>query len=229
MTRTCRVFAAVTISIILPVARADDTALREAAAALQRGDYTLAESRVRAELKIHPADADALSLLGMVFDARKQFSEADAQYRKAMAAAPRSAPVLGRYANHLLAAGDEKGAHEAFIRVLALQPDDAYANLALARLALKSQDAAHAREALGYLDRLPAGLRDALEAAVPRLVALDRAGERQAAEALFTELSKATENDSKLSSSIGWTLAQAEQYTQAETFLTHALDRKSVV
>jgi len=223
MTRACRVLAAVTISIILPAARGDDTALRDAAAALQRGDYPLAESKVRAELKIHPADAEALSLLGMVLDARKQFTEANAWYRKAMAAAPRSAPVLGRFANHLLARGDENGAHDAFIRVLALQPDDAYANLALARLALKNPDAAHAREALGYLDRLPAGLRDALEAAVPRLIALDRAGERQAAEALFTQLSKATENDSKLSSSIGWTLARAEQYAQAETFLTHAL------
>src|SRR5579863_8115413 len=171
MTRTCRVFAAVTISIILPAARADDTALRDAAAALQRGDYTLAESRLRAELKVHPADADALSLLGMVFDARKQFTEADAQYRKAMAAAPRSAAVLGRFANHLLAAGDENGARDAFARVLAIEPADPYANLALARMALKTKDAAHAREALGYFDRLPAGLRDAPEAAVPRLIA----------------------------------------------------------
>lgn len=223
MTRTCRVLAAVTISIVLPAVRGDDTALRDAAAALQRGDYTLAESKLRAELKIHPADAEALSLLGMVLDARKEFSEADAQYRKAMAAAPRSAPVLGRYANHLLAAGDEKGAHDAFSRVLAIEPADPYANLALARMALKNKDAAHAREALGYLDRLPAGLRDTPEAAVPELIALDRTGDSQAADDLFTQLSKATQNDSKLSSSIGWTLARAEQYAQAETFLTHAL------
>jgi tetratricopeptide (TPR) repeat protein len=223
MTRACRVLAAVTISILLPAARGDDTALREAAAALQRGDYTLAESKVRAELKIHPADAEALSLLGMVLDARKEFREADAEYRKAMAAAPRSAPVLGRYANHLLAAGDENGAHDAFAQVLAIEPADPYANLALARMALKNKDAPHAREALGYLDRLPTGLRDAPEAAVPRLIALDRAGDIQAADALFTQLAKATQNDSKLSSTIGWTLARAEQYAQAETFLTHTL------
>ncbi len=223
MTRTCRVLAAVTISIVLPAARGDDTALRDAAAALQRGDYTLAESKVRAELQIHPADAEALSLLGMVLDARNEFTEADAQYRKAIAAAPRSAPVLGRYANHLLAAGDEKGAHDAFSQVLAIEPAEPYANLALARMALKNKDAAHAREALGYLDRLPAGLRDAPEAAVPELIALDRAGDKQAADDLFTQLSNATQNDSKLSSSIGWTLARAEQYAQAETFLTHAL------
>jgi Flp pilus assembly protein TadD len=58
----------------------------------------------------------------MVLDARKEFKEADAEYRKAIAAAPRSAAVLGRFANHLLAAGDDNGAHDAFLRVLALQP-----------------------------------------------------------------------------------------------------------
>jgi tetratricopeptide (TPR) repeat protein len=223
MTRTCCVLAAVTISILLPAARGDDTALRDAAAALQRGDYTLAEAKVRAELNIHPADAEALSLLGMILDARREFTEADAQYRKAIAAAPRSASVLGRFANHLLAAGNEKGAHDAFIQVLALDPAEPYANLALARMALKNKDAAHAREALGYLNRLPAGLRDAPESAVPRLIALDRAGDKDAADALCAQLSNATQNDSKLSSSIGWTLARAEQYAQAEMFLTHAL------
>jgi tetratricopeptide (TPR) repeat protein len=102
-------------------------------------------------------------------------------------------------------------------------PDDAYANLALARLALKNKDAAHSEEALGYLDRLPASLRDALEAALPRLIALDRTGDKQAADSLFTQLSQATQNDAKLSSSIGWTLTHAEQHARAETFLTHAL------
>jgi tetratricopeptide (TPR) repeat protein len=223
MTRIRRIVAAITISIVLPAARGDGGALRDAAAAMQRGDYALAESKLRAELKIHPDDADGLSMLGMVLDASKKFTEADALYRKAVAAAPHSAPVLGRYANHLLAAGDEKGAHDAFARVLAIDPAEPYANLALARIALKDKDAEHAKEALGYLDRLPAGLRDTPEAAVPKLIALDRSGDRQSADALFTQLSNATQNDPKLSSSIGWTLARAEQFAQAETFLTHAL------
>jgi hypothetical protein len=72
-----------------------------------------------------------------------------------VASAPRSAPVLGRYANHLLAAGDEKGAHDAFSRVIAIDPGDPFANLGLARIALKNKDAEHAKEALGYLDHLP--------------------------------------------------------------------------
>jgi tetratricopeptide (TPR) repeat protein len=223
MTRRALAMAAA-VFLVLPLASAaDDATLRNAAAALQRGDYAGAESTLRLELKTRPDDADVLSMLGMVLDARKQFAEADAFYRKAAAAAPRSAPVLGRYANHLLAAGDEKGAHDAFERVVAIDPSDAYANLELARLELKNKDAAHSEQALRYLDRLPTAMRDAPQAAVPRLVALDRTGDTKAAEALFAQLSDATENDAKLSSSIGWTLAQAEQFAQAETFLTHAL------
>jgi tetratricopeptide (TPR) repeat protein len=224
MPRSISVFLAAAIAVLPHLARAaDDAALRRAAAALQRGDYASAESTLRAELSIHPADADALSMLGMVFDARKQFAEADVFYRKAVEASPHSAPVLGRYANHLLAEGDEKGAHDAFEHVLEADPADAYANLELARLELKNKDAAHAKEALGHLDRLPSALRDAPEAAVPRLIALDRSGETGAAEEAFSRLSATTENDPALSSSIGWTLARAEQFAQAETFLSHAL------
>ena len=47
---------------------------------------------------------------------------------------------------------------------------------------LKNKDAAHARQALRYLDRLPATLRDSPEAAVPRLIALDRGGDTTAAQ-----------------------------------------------
>ena len=224
MTRSVSVVATVAAIVLLPFGRAADSpALREAAAALERGDAAGAESILRGELKTHPADPDVLSMLGMALDARRQFAEADALYRKAVAAAPRSAPVLGRYATHLLAAGDEKGAHDAFERVVAIDRGDAYANLELARLALKNKDVDHAKEALRYLDRLPVGMRDAVQAAVPRLIALDRTGDAAAAEALFTQIASATQNDAKLSSSIGWTLARAEQFAQAETFLTHAL------
>ena len=224
MSRNASVLATLVLSSLLPLAHsADDSALREAAAALQRGDAAGAESILRAQLKLQPADAGVLSMLGMALDARRQFQEADALHRQAVAAEPRSAPVLGRYANHLLAAGDEKGARDAFERVLAIDPTDPYANLELARLALKNPDVAHAKEALGFLDRLPAAMRDAPQASIPRLIALDRIGDQAAADSLFTQLSNSTQSDSKLSSSIGWTLAHAEQFAQAETFLTHAL------
>jgi tetratricopeptide (TPR) repeat protein len=90
----------------------------------------------------------------------------------------------------------------------------------LAQWALRQKDP---KGALIYLDHIPAKQQDAPEVAVQRLLALDAIPEnRQEADALFTRLSEATENDAGLGSSIGWTLAQARQFDQAETFLTHA-------
>ncbi|HXB73485.1 MAG TPA: tetratricopeptide repeat protein [Candidatus Acidoferrales bacterium] len=209
----------------LPSAKAADAgpALQEAAAALQRGDFAGAELKLRAELQVHPDDAETLSLLGFALDVQKKFPEADSVHRRAVAAAPGSTRVLGRYANHLLSTGDEKSARKAFQDAIAIDPSDRYANLQLAQLALKAKDAAHAKEALLYLDHLPADQREAPEAAVQRLAALDLSGDREAAEALFVRLSSATQQDARLSASMGWTLTEAGQFDHAETFLTHAL------
>ena len=193
---------------------------QEAAAALQRGDLAGAEAKLRAALENAPTDADTLSLFGYTLDMEKKFSEAEPIHGRAVALAPRSVPVLGRYANHLLMSGDESGAGEVFRRVVAIDPADAFANLQLARTALKTKDAAHAREALRYLDHLPP---DQPDLAVLRLAALDMAGERAAADALCARLASATEANAKLSASIGWKLTEAGQYERAETFLTHAL------
>ena len=215
----------------LPTANAADMpgevpprpALQDAAAALQRGDFAAAELKLRAELKRYPNDAETLSLLGFALDSQKKFPEADSLHRRAVAAAPPSTRVLGRYGNHLLSTGDEKGARHAFQGALAIDPADRYANLQLAQLALKRKDAAHAKEALLYLDHLPANQRDAPDVAVQRLAALLLSGDREAAGALFIRLSSATQQDAKLSASLGWALTEAGQFEHAETFLTHAL------
>src|SRR5260370_27165663 len=104
-----------------------------------------------------------------------------------------------------------------------IDPADRYANLQLAQLALKGKDAAHAKEALLYLDHLPTNQREAPEVAVQRLAALDLSGDREGADALFVRLSSATQQDAKLSASMGWALTEAGQFERAETFLTNAL------
>ena len=55
------------------------------------------------------------------------------------------------------------------------------------------------------------------------LAELDLAGKRTEADALFQQLSAATENNGKLSVEDGMALAKAGQFAQAETFLSHAL------
>jgi tetratricopeptide (TPR) repeat protein len=195
-------------------------ALKQAKASLLREDFSAAEATLRAQLKLHPTDAETMSLLGMALDGQKKLTEADTLHKRAVAAAPRSATILARYAQHMLTAGDGKGAFETFQKALALDPKDRFANLQLAQWAVRQKDS---KAALGYLDRIPASEQAAPDVAVQRLVALDSIpGNQQEAGALFTRLSRETENDATVGSSIGWTLAQAGQYDQAETFLTHA-------
>ncbi len=130
-----------------------NSALRNASAALDRGDFPAAENLLRAELKTRPADTEALSLLGLALDGEKKFTEAEATHRRAIAAAPRSATVLSRYGWHLLSTGDEKGARETFLKAAAMDPSDRYTNLQLAQWALRQNNP---KIALEWLDKIPA-------------------------------------------------------------------------
>ena len=203
-----------------PTKPAVTAVIKEATAAIQLEDFAGAEAKLRAELKLHPSDAETLSLLGMALDGQKKLTEADEIHHRAMTAAPRSATIVARYGQHLLVAGDAKGAREAIRQALVLDPGTRFANLQLVQSALRQKDP---KTALTYLDHVTASEQDAPEVAVQRLVALDSIpGNQKEADALFSRLSVATEKDANAGSAIGWTLAQAGQFNQAETFLTHA-------
>ncbi|MBZ5623120.1 MAG: tetratricopeptide repeat protein, partial [Acidobacteriia bacterium] len=198
----------------------DRAAIRDALAALQRGDFASAEQTLRADVETHPNDAGALTLLGVALDNLRKFQEADAVHRRAIANAPRSIDVLNNYANHLVGAGDEDGARKMYLQVVALDPAQVNANLQLAQLALKRKSA---QEALGYLKHLPADQQEAPKVAILRLAALYLTGDRAAADALAARLSAANGGDLGLNFSAGLALANAGQFEQAETFFTRAL------
>jgi tetratricopeptide (TPR) repeat protein len=195
-----------------------------AVAAGQRGDWPAAERNARAELKQHPTEAEALSLLGVALDNQNKLAEAEENHKLAVANAPGSSAVLNNYGNHLLLARDPARAPEAardiFLKAVAVDPADNYAWLQLAQLAVMSNQG---REALKYLEHLPAQQLEAPNVAVFKLAALDQTGNRTEAEALFNQLAAATENNASLSATLGRVLAQTGQFDQAETFLTHAL------
>lgn len=218
--RRCLTIAALFLAMVavVPVLRAAgaSAALQEAMTALQRQDYNSAEQKLRAELKLHPADAETLSLLGVALDGQKRFQEANQVHQRAVASNPRLPAVLNNLANNQLATGDEKGARETFLKTLALDPEEHYANLQLAQMAINRKDGS---TALGYLNHL----RNAPEAALMRLIALDLTGNRAEADSFFNQLASTTQNDAKLSAADGWELAKAGQFDQAEVFLTHAL------
>ena len=220
----------VTLAVMLcclPGRSADVPLLQAATAALQRGDFAGAELPLRAELKLHPNDAETLSLLGFALDQQKKFPEAEMVHRRAIAAAFRStrilANVFGRYGSHLLTTGDATGARTAFGKAIAAEPADRYANVQLAQLALRQKDAAHGLEALEYLDHLPVGQREAPDVAILNLTALQLTGDRKTADTLVARLAAATQKDAKVSASIGWALTEAGQFDDAETFLAQAM------
>ncbi|MEO8592794.1 MAG: tetratricopeptide repeat protein [Candidatus Solibacter sp.] len=212
-------FALVCGLICVPCPGAAD----DAVAALQRRDFVAAEQKLRAELKLHPKDAERLSMLGLALDGQNKLDEAGKVHDEAVALAPNSAGVLGNYGNHLALKGDDPAARAAFEKVLRLDPQDRYSNLQMAHLLLRTRDAEHARGALEFLERLPAAEQEGPEAAVLRLTALDRSGDAAGGQALAEKLLTAVSKDAEQSASIGWTLALDGQYERAETFLTRAL------
>jgi protein SCO1 len=208
------------VQVVLEPAADDPAAIQDALAALERGDFTAAEQKLRAVVQSHPNQAPALTLLGVALDNLRKFPEADAVHRRAVANAPRSPDVLNNYANHLLGAADEAGARKVYLQVVALDPANFNANVQLAQIALKGK---HGAEALDYLQRLPASQQDAANLAILRLGALYLAGDRAPADALAARLYAAAAGDLALSFSAGMALANAGEFDRAETFFSKAL------
>src|SRR5207245_103496 len=102
--RLAPISASVLAVLLIPATWAADDrpAIREALAALGRGDFATAEGTLRADVQAHPNDAPALTLLGVALDNLGKLPEADQVHRRALANAPRSVDVLTNYANHLV-------------------------------------------------------------------------------------------------------------------------------
>ena len=188
----------------------------EALDALKRGDFALAERKLKAELQSHPNEVEALSFLGVALDNQKKLAEADAAHRRALALAPRSNSVLDKYGSHLLISGDESRARETFLKALALDSADGYANLQMAQLALKNKDGPGA---LDYLNRLSAEQQSKPDVAVRRLVALELSGRYTEA----TALAVAFRNEAAWNVAAGRALADAGELERAQTLLEETL------
>jgi tetratricopeptide (TPR) repeat protein len=209
------------IAVLLLGACASGDVLQDAISALEHGDFAAAEGMLRAQLKSHPNNAPVLGLLAVALDNEKNYAEADALYRRALALTPDSAILLNNYGNHLLATGDSTGARAAFLKVVSLNRVHANANLQLARLALARGAPA---EALQYLDRIPTSEQALPTAALARMEALYASGRRAEAETIVGELTSAAENDVRLAFSLGLALASVKQYDRAETCFSRVLE-----
>jgi tetratricopeptide (TPR) repeat protein len=211
VSRPASLLAVLLLAISAGQAADDRAAIREAVAALERGDFLSAEQKLRAELQAHPNNAEALSLLGVALDSQRKFREADEVHRRAVVNAPGSADVLSNYGNHLSGAGDEMGAREAYLKAVALDAAHRNANLELARLALKQKNVP---EALPYLNRLPpysAGM------------ALARAGQYEMAETFLAQALAAAPGNFGVLYNLGVAASYAGHNERAHEVLETAL------
>lgn len=193
---------------ILVVIAAAASDIRDAIAALQRGDSAAAEQIARAELRLRPNDPVVLSVLGAALDKQGKFAEAEQTHRRAVAIAPDSVDVLSNYATHQLASGDNAAARATYRKVIALDPANWGGNVQLARLALENRDGA---ETLGHLAHLPAAAQETEAVAALRLAARRLSGDRGA--------TASAEGKVGLAFAAGMALAGAGHADAAEEFL----------
>lgn len=190
---------------------------------MQRGDLSGAERILRAELERRPADVTAQGVLGVVLDQEKKFAEADAVYRRALAAAPHSAPLLNNFGNHLLTTGKLAEARKVFLEVLSLNPGQANANMQLATIALRQKSPA---EALRYLDRLPKEAQEAPAVAILTGTALSARGQYAQAETFFERAVAAQPDNFEALYDLGLAASHAGHKERARDVLQKALEKR---
>lgn len=193
----------------------------EAASAFQQGKLDQAEQTLRSAIAGEPDRPDLLGLLALVLDAKREYEQAEPFHQRALDLAPQSAGLWNNFGNHHLGRGNDAKARKAFLRVVAIDPVHANANLQLARMALSEK---HGAEALRYLENLKPAERSAVPVQLLRARALHAAGQSDAALAVVDRLEKDPAGDTRLAFSLGVILAEWEKYDWAETAFSRALE-----
>lgn len=189
-----------------------------AVAAFRAGRLPEAEQALRTLLGGTPGDAGALGFLAIVLDNQARYPEAERYYKEALAIEPRSVSLLNNFGNHYAAAGDKDRARRQFLRVLALDPGHANANLQLARIAVERKQG---REALDYLGKVGG---ETTGVALLRAEALHWAGFSKQSDAAFESLVQASTADPTALFAIGLALAHMERFARAEQMFSRVLE-----
>lgn len=192
----------------------------QANADIEQGRLADAESILRSALKAYPQDAHALGMLGVVLDAEKKYKGAAVYYAEALRLDPRSALLLNNLGNHDLAVGDVSDARQAYLKVVAIEPHSANANLQLARISLEQKQGG---EALRYLYALPDSIRQSPTVEILQAEALHAAGREREAESLLKKVADAGGGDPRVAFSAGMTKVKWKDYKGAEQLLKQAL------
>ena len=205
-------------SLALP--QASSPIVRKAATDFEEGRVADAESALESVLRADPRDLSALSLMAVILDSQRKYSQAEEFYRRALQIAPTSAALLNNLGNHYLATGNPQKAEESFRRVVAVDPHHANANLQLADMSVQRKAGA---EALECLSRLAATDQGQPVAQLLKVQALVLLGNCKSVMPVLSALAEKTDQDPHFSFSIGLSYAQCQQYDRAEKSFSEAL------
>jgi tetratricopeptide (TPR) repeat protein len=192
----------------------------KAAKDFQVGRVADAEAALESVLRAHPRDVSALSLMAVILDSQRNYSQAEEFYRRALQIAPRSPVILNNLGNHYVGTGNLKKAEESFRRVVAVDPHHPNANLQLAEMSLQQGQGA---EALVCLNRLKTTDQNQPVAQLLRAQALGLIGKCGPAMPVLSALEKKTAEDPHFTYSIGLAYAQCQQYDRAAKSFSEAL------
>jgi superkiller protein 3 len=210
-----------TVSLVLAQEQIPRSVYEQVTSAFQQGKTAQAEQSLRAALEKYPRDPRALSLMGVILDAQKRYTEAEKYYHQALAILPGSASLLNNLANHYFAEGDMARARATYLKVLAIDASHSNANLQMARLSVAEKQPA---AALQYLDRLTNKEQAQPAVELLRAQALELGGKHSAAEQLFAHVEKQAGSDPRVVFSIGMFFADQKRYEEAEKAFTRALE-----
>jgi tetratricopeptide (TPR) repeat protein len=190
------------------------------AAELQQGRFGTAEHQLASILQKNPNDSRALSWMAVVLDAEKRYRQAERYYNRALLLVPHSVFLLNNLGHHHLVLHRYPQACTTFMKVLSIDPENAYA---LLQLTQSKVEEGNGKAALSYLSRLPARQQASSEALLLKGQALYETGRRNAAMELLEHLEQSNLSNAKLNFSIGMILVRWRCYSEAEQAFEHAL------
>lgn len=194
-------------------APSDRAARMQAAYALHAaGDLPAAQAAYRALLERDPDDSEALFLLGEIAHRLGRLDEAIALLHRAAVLSPRTSAFHRELGDACRASGDLARAEEAYRAVLALEPGDAEAQVALAAVSLKR---GRPDEAERLVDAALSRAPDSFRAHMTRgEVLLERALPLEAAQCYRTAL-RLKPGSLRAVIAEGWAMETAGDVTQA--------------
>ncbi len=191
--------------------------------AYQQGRLQDAEKLLRARLRSNPDEIRALSLMGVVLDGQKRFTEAESYYLNAIALAPDSASLQNNLGNHYTAEVKLEKAEQAFLRAVSIDPHHVNANLQLAQINIRRKAYP---AALRFLDRLATTEQNSPAVQLLRLRALHGSGQTAEAQKLLAVLEVQASEDLSFTFALGMAYVDMEQFAQAESAFARVLQRE---